>query len=225
MKANKKTQAHIVYKLSDGTRVPGVTTVVNVLNKPALINWANKMGLAGIEVGRYVDNLADIGTLAHAMVVAHLKDETVDTDDYSKNQIEQAEWACKSFFDWMKSHEIDLLWAERPLVSENRNFGGTPDIYAIVDGVRELIDLKSGSGIYDEHKIQVAGGYSLLLEEHELSFEKVRILNIPRTNNENWAEVIIANTELFQDIFLACLDVYNLQKKLKGEVVYPRKHK
>ena len=40
-KLYKVSQAHTVYKTADGIRVPGVTTVLGVLNKPALIKWAN----------------------------------------------------------------------------------------------------------------------------------------------------------------------------------------
>ena len=41
-------RAHQRYKIEDGTIVPGVTTVVGILNKPALVPWANKLGLEGI---------------------------------------------------------------------------------------------------------------------------------------------------------------------------------
>ena len=40
----KRSRAHITYKLADGTAVPGVTTVLSVLNKPALVKWANNLG-------------------------------------------------------------------------------------------------------------------------------------------------------------------------------------
>ncbi|GAI86127.1 unnamed protein product, partial [marine sediment metagenome] len=38
---------------------------IGVLNKPALVPWANNLGLQGINVKDYVDDKADIGTLAH----------------------------------------------------------------------------------------------------------------------------------------------------------------
>lgn len=220
-----KTKAHTIYKLADGTRVGGVTTIVGVRDKPALIDWANKLGLAGIESRRFVDDKADIGTLAHEKVVAYLKGETVDTSDYSENQIKQADWACNSFFSWMKGKKVELIWAERPLVSEFYKFGGTPDIYGIINS-KELLDLKTGSGIYDEHKIQIGGGYGILMNELGFDFERIRILNIPRANNENWCEVIIESDqlELYKKLFLCCLDMYNLNKQLKGEVVYAKKH-
>lgn len=219
-----KSKAHIIYKLADGERVPGVTTICNVLDKPALLAWANRIGLEGIEMRRYVDDKADIGTLAHAMIIADLSGKKADTEDYSENQIKQAKWACKSFYHWLKGHKFQLIWAEKPLVNDFHRYGGTPDIFAIVDGNDELIDLKTGSGIYPEHITQVAGGYELLVSETICS---VRILNIPRTNNENWGELIVSEEQrkLHKKLFLACLKIYNLKKQIKGETVYAKKHK
>lgn len=222
-----KTKAHESYKLANGEKVVGVTTVTNILAKPALIKWANNLGLQGIDSSRYVDDKADIGTLAHNMVMCYLSGAKVDTADYSANQIEQAEWACNSFFAWIKGHNIKLLESEKPLVSEVHKFGGKFDIYALLDDKRELIDLKTGSGIYDEHYTQVAGGYGLLMTENGYEMERVRILNIPRTNNENWCEVVVSDeqVDVHQELFLALLKVYNLKKQAKEKTIYPHKPK
>lgn len=220
-----KTKSHTIYKKLDGTRVPGVTTIIGVMDKPALLEWANRIGLEGIEMRRYVDDKADIGTLAHDMVICHLTEQKIDTKDYSLNQISQAENACLSFFEWAKNKKIQIIKAEKPLVSEFYGYGGQFDIFAEVDGKLELIDLKSGSGIYPEHITQVAA-YKLLMNENGFRPEQVRILNIPRTPNENWGELIVSTKqiELNTELFLLCLKIYNLKKLIKGEVIYPKKH-
>lgn len=225
-----KTKQHTIYKMADGTRVPGVTTIVGMKAKPQLIEWANRIGLEGIVVLKYVDDKAAIGTLAHDMVVCSLSGQVCCTDDYSKNQISQAENACLSFFEWTKGHKIELIWAERPMVSQDYGFGGTADLFCVVDGKKELIDLKSGSGIYQEHIIQVAGGYKILMEENGFAPESIRILNIPRTENENWGELVIGSKQIecAKALFLSLLDVYEFDKIMKHEmnkeVVYPKKH-
>lgn len=221
-----KTKAHTIYRLANGDRVPGVTTICGVLAKPALIEWANRIGLEGIEMRRYVDDKADIGTLAHDMVICSLMGEEADTSDYSANQIEQARQAFNSFSNWYKSHDVTLIDAEKELVSEEFKFGGKFDCYAKIDGVLTLLDFKTGSGIYPEHLIQVAGGYGILFNENLLQYGEVRILNIPRTKNENWGELVIGQEQinLNKAMFLALRQVYELQKKLKNEVVYPKKH-
>jgi len=216
---------HIIYRLENGDRVPGVTTIVGVLDKPALLQWSNRIGLEGIEINKFVDDKAAIGTLAHQMIVDYLLGVQTNTSDYSANQIKQAQWACKSFDNWLKGHKVSVIWAEKPLVSEIHRYGGTADIYAIIDGRKELIDLKTGAAIYDEHRIQVAGGYGVLMSENKFDYELVRILNVPRANNEIWGEVVMLPEQwpIYKEMFLACLNIYNLRKKVKGETIYPKK--
>ena len=214
-----KTKAHIIYKNSSGTRVPGVTTITGELgwDKRVLINWANRIGLEGIEAKKYVDDKADIGTLAHLMITDKLQGKKTSTDDYSKNQIVAAKNSVKSFDAWAKDKKIEPILIEFPLVSDIHNFGGTLDIYARVNRLRELIDLKTGKGIYDEHLIQVGGGYIILLEEHKNPFDKVRILNIPRSNNEKFYEEEEINISVCKKIFLNCLENYHSKKQIRNE--------
>jgi len=213
-----KFKAHIQYKLKDGTRVPGVTTITGELgwNTRVLINWANRIGLEGIEAAKYTDDKADIGTLAHKFITDTLQGKKTNTDDYSKNQIEQAENSVTSFHNWYMQHKLEPILIENPLVSEIYMFGGTPDIYGIVDGVKTLIDLKTGKAIYDEYLIQT-GGYSILLEENKYKVEKIIILNIPRATSEKFEVEEEANIGVCKEIFLNCLSNYQLKKKIRKE--------
>ena len=137
-KVANRVKAHAKYPLIDGTLAPGVTTVLGVLNKPALVPWANKLGLQGIEVGKFVDDKAAIGTLAHQMIADYLRGETTDTSEYSKMQIEQAENAVLSFLEWEKSHKLQPILVEEPMVSERHRFGGTVDLVATINDEPEL---------------------------------------------------------------------------------------
>jgi len=213
-----KYKAHIRYKNSDGTRCPGVTTITGELgwNKNVLCKWNNRMGLDGIDTKKYVDDKADIGTLAHLMITNQLQGIETSTDDYSKNQIEAAKNSVKSFDTWAKGHKLELIIIEKPLVSDVYNFGGTLDIYGKIDGRLEIVDLKTGSGIYDEHYIQVGGGYFILVEEHKYKLVQARILNIPRANSERFMESIVPNIEYCKTIFLNCLENYQLHKRIKN---------
>ena len=211
---SKKTKAHIRYKLPDNTPVPGITTVLNLLNKPALVPWSNKLGLQGIDVNKYVDDKADIGTLAHAMITDRLIGVETSTDDYSANQISLAENAVLSFYEWEKEHAIqEVYFVERPLVSIEHGYGGTLDIYAKVNGREEIIDLKTGTGIYPEHIYQVAT-LKKLLEENGHKVSGVRVLNIPRTEDESFAEQIPSEKDMENGwlIFWHLLQIYRLKK-------------
>jgi hypothetical protein len=210
-----KAKAHTRYRLADKTIVPGVTTILGLHAKPQLIKWANKMGLAGIDTNLYVDDKAAIGTLSHAMITDKLIGKETDLADYSRNQINTAENSALSFWSWAKEHPIDeVFFVERPLVSEAYRFGGTLDIYAKINGRREIIDLKTGSGIYPEHAWQVAT-LKVLLEENGFPVDGTRIINIPRSEDEGFVEKVVTDreNEIGWMIFQALLTVYNLKKE------------
>ncbi len=211
-----KSKAHIRYKNEEGNRVPGVTTVLGILNKPALIKWANNMGLKGIDTTKYVDDKADIGTLAHHLIICHLSGEEPDTSDYSKNQINQAENCILSFFEWEKSHPLKPLIMETPCVSELYQFGGTPDIYAslVGDSCNVLIDIKTGKGIYEEHGYQLAA-YKMLLEENGHFIGKAIIVSVGRDENEEFQTKTFTDLDIEEAIFLNALKIYKLKKKKK----------
>ena len=209
-----KTKAHIRYRTADNKIVPGVTTILGLMAKPALIPWANRMGLAGIDTNLYVDDKAAIGTLGHAMITDKLIKGLTDTKDYSENQISLAENCTLSFWAWEKDHPIEeVFFVELPLVSEAHRFGGTLDIYAKINGRREIVDLKTGSGIYDEAVYQCAA-LKVLLEEHGFVVDGTRVINIPRTEDEGFMEKVITDEENRKgwEIFKHLLAVYYLKK-------------
>lgn len=216
-----KVKAHTIYRNLDGKRAPGTTTITNSQlgwKTEALKNWANRIGLEGIDASKYTDDKADIGTLAHEMVTRWLMAESPPaTDDYTKNQIDAAENSALSFHEWAKGKRLQPIFVEKPLTSEIHRFGGTSDIYAIVNDAYELIDLKTGSGIYDDMFVQVAA-YEHLLIEFGYQVDVVRILNIPRSEDERFIEQVLGKQqrEVAWEIFLNCLANYQLRKKLNG---------
>lgn len=212
----EKVQAHQRYKV-DGTVVPGVTTVLGVLSKPALVSWANRMGLNGIDTSKYRDETAAIGTLAHYLIVCELAGEDADLSQFTPQQIERAQWSMSSFRAWRKRHEIKAVLVEAGLVSTEHRFGGTIDFYGEIDGALALLDFKTSAGIYAEHRIQVSA-YVRLLREHGHRLQEVRVLRIGRTEDEGFSEHILGIGELKAgwEIFQACLTIHALMPRMKG---------
>jgi len=209
-----KSKAHQKYHTKDGILVPGVTTVLGVLAKPALVPWANKLGLQGIEVGKYVDNLAGIGTLAHSIVECYLTKEEVDYGDFTPNQRTQAERAADKFFEWEKKNTFKVIKAELQLVSDKYFFGGTCDIYADLNGKKTLIDIKTSKACYSEHFTQCAA-YKILLEENGYPVEDAKILRIGREEAEGFDEKEVPLIDVHAEKFLACLKILQIDNKLK----------
>ena len=206
-------KAHTVYKTSDGKRVPGATTITGLLNKPHLVKWANNLGLEGIDSSKYTDEAAAVGTLAHAMVQAHLQGEELDTSMFSPVQVDLAQNAVLSYLEWESRHKIEPLICEVPMVSETMRFGGTVDCYCLLDGVPTLLDFKTGKAVYEEYFVQTAA-YKELLIENGFKVERVQILRIGRDETEGFEERAITDTTKYFRIFRNLLDVYYIKKEL-----------
>jgi hypothetical protein len=215
-KSTGRVRAHTRYRNTKGDIVPGVTTITGVLNKPALVKWANNLGLQGIDSSKYTDEKATIGTLAHYLIECHIKNETPVLDDYTKNQIDQAENSVLKFFEWERTNKLEVIGSELELVSNKHNFGGCCDIYATLNGAKTLIDLKTAKGIFPEMITQVAA-YSMLLEENGHPVEDIRILRIGRDETEGFEDHKASQIELHKEKFLHCLAIYTLDKKLRGK--------
>jgi hypothetical protein len=210
--AFKRNRAHIVYKTADGKRVPGTTTITGLLDKPALVGWANDLGLQGINSRDYVDSMAGVGTLAHAMCVAMLTgDLTEDLDEYAPIEVRLARNSAAKFQVWLDEHEFKPILIEQPLVSEEHRFGGTIDIYGDLDGAPALVDLKTGKAIYPEMAYQLAA-YRQLLIEHGHTVDNVRIVRIGRDESEGFEERIFGNLDKAWQVFWHLRQIYDLRK-------------
>ncbi len=210
-----------IYKNKDGKRVPGVTTVIGNLgwSKGGLMHWAWQQGIDGLDFRDTRDKAADIGTVAHAMVEAHLKDsdwrQLVDTRNVDGPMMEQADAAYRAFNEWAEGAKFRLLKSEHLLVSEDHQFGGQIDI-AGIQGRRAIIDLKTSNAVYEDHKIQIAA-YSELWNENypEEPIEAHYILQIGKDGGFTYYSlpdsVIAAGWEAFKHLRA----LHGLRKQLK----------
>lgn len=218
-----RTKAHQRYKLKDGTVVPGVTTVLGMLPKQALIHWAWVLGMEGKDYRKVRDEAADIGTLAHFMVKCHFRGEEPDLSEFPATSINKAENAFLSFLTWWGKRKQKVVATELELVHPKYRYGGTMDLLLTVEdqeGERELIDFKSGKGIYEPEMPCQLSAYKELDEfHHGIPVVRSSIVRIdkegadfnPDTDIKTW-------TNLSEHWKMFCLlhELYDLNKKLKG---------
>lgn len=212
--------AHTKYYNSEQKQIPSVTTVLSIINKPALVPWANKLGLQGINSSKYVSETAIIGTVTHKLIELYLKNEPINFKDFecSKEQFEQAQIGFNKFKEWQSyQDECKVMASELELVSEKYGYGGTIDAIFELNGFLTLVDFKTCNRIFNEHKYQVSA-YKELARENSYNIEQVVILRVGRDSEENYFEYVpITDKQLKQGfkVFRAALKLYTENKKFE----------
>lgn len=165
--------SHNIYRNSDGKEVPSVTTILKILNKPALQKWANILGFKRQNVDDVLSRSATIGTLFHEAVECYLQNimwipifENSD-EEYTIRQY------MDNFITFRKQHEIIPIFMEKSLHSEK--FGGTIDFYGIYDGKKTIIDFKTSKSPYSSYFLQLAA-YVIMVESIGYEVEQVGLI-------------------------------------------------
>jgi hypothetical protein len=213
-----KVKAHQRYYTSDGEMVPGATTVLNVIAKPYLVTWANRLGLEGVDTNKYKDEAAAIGTLAHYLVECELRGEEPDLKDYTPAQVERAAHSRASYQEWkaQEVRDMETIGVEMRLVSDEFRYGGTLDWYGRLNGLYTLVDYKTSASVYPEHKAQTAS-YARLLQEHKMRIQAVILVRLGRTEGDSYEQHRFtgAQLKLYWEMFEAALRLYAIQKRMR----------
>ena len=214
-KVYERSRTHIRYRLKNNAIVPGVTTFTGTLDKPAMTEKANQLGLQGIESRKYWKSLAEIGSLVHLMILAdlHGEDPSTCTAIEAKPMVDLAENCFLSYLSWKAGKVIEPILLEHPLVSEMFKFGGTLDFYGRIDHVLTLADFKTGAAIYDEHWYQLASLSVLLAEAGYESPKSFTIINIPRAETDSFDTKTRAGLSIEWQISKKLLEIYYLRKE------------
>lgn len=172
------------YYTLDGEKISGVTTAIGALNKSALVNWAAKESasfavdnwdrLSGLGVSQRYEEIRSAkdkrnkdavvrGNRIHAMAERIAHGEEVDVPKEYVGPVD----AYARFLD---AWDFETIATETPVCRTDYRYGGTLD--AIVESDRfgrVLLDVKTGSGVYDEVGLQLAAyrHADVLLEEVE----------------------------------------------------------
>lgn len=219
-----KVKAHQRYYASDGEMLAGSTTVIGVLGlgKDRLIRWANHKGLEGIDTDKYKDEAADSGTCLHYLVECYMREVEPELGDFTANQIERARIGLEAFKKWREAEypRMKMIAAELRLVSDKYRFGGTLDLYCEFDGpgTEGLLDYKTSTGVYLEHKVQVTS-YVKLAKENGLRITRAVILQLPQVEG---GEAIphplnVRHMRLYWQLFELCLAIRKLDKQIRKE--------
>jgi hypothetical protein len=225
--------------LANGRKAPSVTTILKVLDKPALQWWAVNETLAFIaanwqadrpyterekdsiltsaKTARYRQNrdALDIGTTAHKWVENYVSARQRGvTSQPNLPKHPQVRSTVEAFLGWEDGHEVEYLQSERRLYSRRYHYAGTVDLIAMVDDRYSVIDFKTSKAVYPEYFLQGAAYAQALAEEDAARPAwdmRVTVVRIPKDGME--FEVVHSDkTEELIDVFLAARRIYEWQQ-------------
>lgn len=169
------------YWSAGGQRLPSVTTILSRFkDSGALMKWAYSTGrehgrleALGLDAPQSLYDVsgkaADIGTAAHAMVELYIKGGHPETAQaYIELPAEDRPKALNAFEtyrSWQAMTKLEVVEQEVYLVSNQHQFGGTPDAIGLVNGQLCLVDWKTSNGVYADYLLQLAA-YRVLWEEN-----------------------------------------------------------
>lgn len=223
------------YYLLNGELAYGVTNVLQILAKPALVPWAARCAaeyfeknlkagvpLDEVEIQHLVkeakwahrnrkDGAADMGTFVHDWV-----EKYVTGDPQSEPVNPQLRKATKAFVKWYEATNIEPLSSEQKLCSPTLMLAGTVDFIGKVDGKLTIIDWKTGSGIYPEMFLQM-GAYVLMYEEEfGEKVEQVGIVNC--SVKAPFKTQFTTDVQKLKDTYLHVLKLAKQLKQLEEEL-------
>ena len=208
------------YRLKDGTRVPGTTTVAKLIDGgdiEGLLIWANRLGQEGKDHRAERDAAASIGTLAHDMVEHHIKGhEYVPPPDMDRGKLGKAAKALEAYLAWERRTRLKIISTEVSLVSEAHRFGGTLDAIGEIDNELCLCDHKTSNSIYPAYLLQLVA-YGKIWNENNPDRQLVGGFHLLKYSKDHpdFSHHYYANLEHEWQMFLHCLALYEGRKQIK----------
>ncbi len=220
-----------VYKLN-GKRMTGVTTILGVINKPALVGWAARVAVEHIESiwhGGVLYTRKDVKEVLEEAKGMHLRKKeaggTKGTDahskveDYVKERIERfkgipvalgptyPDQTIAPFAQWAVDNKIRFLDSERKFYSKSLFVAGTADLLFEKDGKRYVGDVKTFKKLWDRTPMFQCAGYALLAQEMgEPKFDGYCVLRLSEDGSfeDKWSYDVEGDTRGF----MACVELY-----------------
>jgi hypothetical protein len=165
---------------------PSITKLIEMLDKPALLKWANKIGLQGISIDDYRNEAKQKGTDYHLAVETYLKFKIESSDEVFNEKMKQ-------FFK-----DKEVISVEQVIV--NDYFTGRYDIKFKYNDFTFIGDFKSSQkGVYFENRLQLAGYtlsekdcYACIIHLPEFVFHPVTF------DNDLYHKFLITLSELYE---------------------------
>lgn len=234
---NEKTH---VYRL-DGQHVPGVTTILKVLDRPGLRDWAARSvaeyvadhpamieGLYESGRGPMVamlkqtpwqkrDDAAERGTEYHEHIAAILRGEEPMVPESQEGLVQNG-------LAFLEDYDVQPLLIEAAVGSRKHRYGGTLDLIADTRIGRIALDWKSGKRIYPSTALQVAA-YAFAefegLGGDEKPIPEVEAAYGLQVADDSYTLIPLKFGPDVFDEFVKVREVYDINKRVEGDWKQP----
>lgn len=199
-----------------------VTTVIKVLDKPALPRWAAKVAAEyavaswdtlaplGAEERttlikgapwRESDKAANLGTAVHDAIDHWCRDEPMPSWDAGVEPFMEQFALFLNDRDPLFTHNETTVW------NRTHGYAGTLDFIAVIGGKVTLCDVKTGKGVYPETAMQLAalahGEFIIDPDGAETPLPAVDLLAVLHLRPRSWSLVPVDSGPESWDAFLA----------------------
>jgi hypothetical protein len=165
---------------------PSVTELLSLLDKPALLHWANQQGLKGIDIKESRKKYLSDGVSIHKQI-ENFQTRNLPFEDSSVEELFKTFLSDKEVLDLEKNIETEY-------------FIGRYDSRIKYNGVEYIIDYKSNQkNIYLENKLQLVA-YAMAEP-----CDKFAIVSVP---DFTFIEVVIDDTKPYEDILKSLSIIY-----------------
>jgi len=200
------TKHHAYYADPEGEKqYTGVTTILGVIAKPALIQWAanegvtaaiararaiSKLGLPLTETLALIDATYDEARYAHRKKKEDAAEKGTDlhalVEEYVRRWIGGEHlWPdipdkfkpIEAFIVWARQNEIRFIATEQRLYSKELWIAGTCDLIFEKDGKRYIGDIKTYKKLWDRVPLIQCAGYGIMWEEMFGEYDKTANLS------------------------------------------------
>jgi len=165
-----------------------ITKLIDLLDKPALVGWANKLGLKGVSLNDYSYRVKSEGTNKHNDIELYLKDGI--------------KFKGYEILD-EKLKEYEILGIEKTI--DNGYLIGRIDVILRKNGLIYVCDFKRNKRIYLKTKLQLSS-YKEILEADKICFINTDTFDI---------EEIQIDTKKYFEIVKRLYQIYILLDNLK----------
>jgi hypothetical protein len=231
----------------EGETYPGVTGILDVLDKPALVGWAanqtadaaiasiamlpsmletaGEKGVRSFLTSRKNwtnDGAKDLGTKVHEMA------ELVVTGQPTPPMIETVRERVLHYAAWWKASGWTLRLAEAMVVFPTHRYGGTFDLLCYdQDGKTVLADIKTGGKVgrklYETEVLQLAA-YGLapivapMGSKKAYPMPKIDRYAVLHVTTEGVKELEVDVGTAEHMAWMACIDLYAWKQSMKGKI-------